>query len=61
MLKQDGNRVLSRRRARVITTEEAQAVAGNGAFPPHTNTACMFDPKVMAANGNRVPEDIGEC
>lgn len=65
MTTQNDNRVLSRTRGRVITTEEAEAVSGSlggPGFPgPHTNTACIFDLRVMAANGNRLTEDIGEC
>lgn len=64
MANENDNRVLNRRNARVITTEEAQAVAGSlGPLPPgpHTNTACMFDKRVIAANGGKLVEDIGEC
>ena len=55
MTNERDNRVLSRWGARIVTPEEAQAVTGNGAFPPHTNTACSFA-LVGSSDG-----DIGEC
>jgi hypothetical protein len=55
MANEKDNRVLSRTMARIITPEEAQAVNGNGAFPPHTNTACSF------ALAGGADGDIGEC
>lgn len=66
MATQNDNRVLSRTRGRVITTEEAEAVNGSlggPGFPGpfHTNTACIFDLRVMGGKGNTLTEDINEC
>ena len=46
-------RVLSRQRAREISQDELQLVAGNGT--PRTATLCSFDPK-FGKDG-----DINEC
>lgn len=49
------NRVLSRRGARVVTTEEARTVNGGGG--PQTETVCTFDPSIGPDGDFR----IGEC
>jgi hypothetical protein len=55
MANQDDNRVLSRRGARVVTTEEARNISGSGG--PHTETVCTFDP-VVGPDGDF---KLGEC
>ena len=54
MSKPENNRVLSRRGARVVTTEEADAVQGASALP--TDTVCTY--KGSAADGDTF---LGEC
>lgn len=49
------DRVLGRRGARIITTEEAMSVKASGG--PHTNTVCTFDPK-LGPDGD---VSLGEC
>ena len=49
------NRVLSRRGARVVTTEEADAV--QGASPLPTDTVCTYKPG-YGADGDTF---LGEC
>lgn len=49
------NRVLGRRGARIVTTEEAMQVTGNGG--PRTETVCTFRPGV-GADGDTF---LGEC
>lgn len=55
MTNQNDNRVLSRTRARVITTEEADAVQGASALP--TDTVCTYKPG-SGADGDTF---LGEC
>jgi hypothetical protein len=50
MANENDNRVLSRRNARVVTTEEAVNVTG-GAIP-HTVSVCTFDLRVARAGGS---------
>jgi hypothetical protein len=54
MASEQDNRVLSRRGARVITTEEAGTVKGGG---PQTETVCTFQPG-YGADGDTF---LGEC
>lgn len=49
------DRVLGRRGARIVTTEEAMSVNGSGAF--HTATVCTFDPRT----GPDGDVTLGEC
>ena len=51
------NRVLSRRGARVVTTEEADAVQGGGGGGPQTETVCTFRPD-YGTDGDTF---LGEC
>jgi hypothetical protein len=53
MAKQDDNRVLSRRGARLITAEETVIITGAGI---HTNTACTLAVIAGSEDG-----DVGEC
>lgn len=55
MSKQE-DRVLGRRGARIVTTEEAMSVKGSG--PAGTATVCTFDPRTHAADGDVA---LGEC
>jgi hypothetical protein len=61
MTNEKGNRVLSRTNARVIAAEEMICISAGGVFPPHTNTACTFDVRVIAAGGNGGDGDLNEC
>jgi hypothetical protein len=55
MTTEKGNRVLSRRGARVVTTEEAASVQGASALP--TDTVCTYKPS-SGADGDTF---LGEC
>lgn len=55
MASKKDNRVLSRRGARVVTTEEAEAVQGARALP--TDTVCTYKPS-SGADGDTF---LGEC
>lgn len=48
------DRVLGRRGARIVTTEEAKSVKGGAG---HTATVCTFDPKI----GPDGDVTLGEC
>lgn len=54
MSKQE-DRVLGRRGARIVTTEEAMSVKGSG--PAGTATVCTFNPKI----GPDGDVALGEC
>jgi len=59
---QNDNRVLSRRKARLIAAEEMIRISAGGiGGPPHTNTACTCDLRIALAGGNGCDGDIGEC
>ncbi|HKD15805.1 MAG TPA: hypothetical protein VKE71_14825 [Candidatus Angelobacter sp.] len=51
----DDNRVLSRRGARLLTSEETKRASGSG-LP--TDTPCTFDPRSGAVDGD---VRLGEC
>jgi hypothetical protein len=55
-MNQNDNRVLGRRGARVVTTEEAGNITGGGGGP-QTETVCTFRPGV-GADGDTF---LGEC
>ena len=54
MANDNDNRVLLRRGARTVTTEEALSVKGGGG---HTATVCTFDPRT----GPDGDVALGEC
>ena len=54
MTTEKNNRVLSRRGARVVSTEEAESVHGGG---PQTETVCTFKP----GYGTDGDTFLGEC
>jgi len=55
MSDQKDNRVLGRRGARELTTEEAERASASG-LP--TDTVCTFDPRSNAVDGD---VRLGEC
>lgn len=55
MSSQEDNRVLGRKGARVLTSQEAERASASG-LP--TDTVCTFDPRANAVDGD---VRLGEC